>query len=201
MMTIEQSFARRRQAMTMTSAAEAKLDARIRPEITALRSRTPYPGRRPAATTDVTAQPEAAAGQPVAVAGRPEAVAGRPEAVSPPRRARPAPAASSRTPVRLTRRGRIVVGTIAVIGTAAVASLIWLAVTGQAQASGYTGPGAPVRNSMLKVVVRPGQTLWSIAVDADPASDPRAVIPQIMDINSLPGSNIMPGQVLWVPKG
>ena len=31
--------------MGMTSAAEAKLDARIRPEIAVLRARTPYPGR------------------------------------------------------------------------------------------------------------------------------------------------------------
>ncbi len=165
--------------MAMTSAAEAKLDARIRPEITALRARTPYPRRSSPATTDA---------------------AGQPEAVAPVPRAPEAPAVTRRTPVRLTRRGRIVVGTIAVIGTAAVASLIWLAISGQAQASGYAGPGTPARDSMLRVLVRPGESLWSIAVHADPSTDPRAIIPQIMDINSLPDTAIRAGQVLWVPK-
>ena len=53
---------------------------------------------------------------------------------------------------------------------------------------------------MLRVVVRPGDTMWSIAVRADPAADPRAVIQQIVEDNGLTGTAIQVGQVLWVPR-
>jgi len=84
---------------------------------------------------------------------------------------------------------------------AATAALIWLAVAGQAQAASHVGPGGPVGHSMLRVVVRPGQTLWSIATKADPAADPRAVIQEIIDDNTLTGTAVQTGQVLWVPRG
>jgi LysM repeat protein len=53
---------------------------------------------------------------------------------------------------------------------------------------------------MLRVVVRPGQTLWSIATKADPSADPRVVIQQIIDDNALSGTTVSAGQVLWVPR-
>jgi len=53
---------------------------------------------------------------------------------------------------------------------------------------------------MLRVVVRPGDTLWSIAAKADPTADPRIVIQQIVDDNALSGTAISVGQVLWVPR-
>jgi hypothetical protein len=109
-------------------------------------------------------------------------------------------AGTRRTPVRLTRRGRIVVGTLAGIAVAAAASVIWLAVAGQAQASSHAGAAVPFRSSMVRVVVRPGQTLWEIAEKADPSADPRTIVPQIVTINSLPGTGIDVGQVLWVPR-
>jgi hypothetical protein len=83
----------------------------------------------------------------------------------------------------------------------AVASLIGLAVAGQAQASSHGGPARPWRAGMARVVVRPGQTLWGIAAQADPGADPRSIIPQIITINSLRGTSISVGQVLWVPRG
>ena len=48
--------------MGMTSAAEANLDARVRPQIVAMRSRTPYPRRRPveAAQPQAASEPEQA---------------------------------------------------------------------------------------------------------------------------------------------
>jgi len=51
------------------------------------------------------------------------------------------------------------------------------------------------------VVVHPGQTLWSIASHAEPTADPRVVMQQIIDLNALRGTNIEPGQHLWVPRG
>jgi len=51
------------------------------------------------------------------------------------------------------------------------------------------------------VVVHPGQTLWSIASQAEPTADPRVVMQQIIDLNALRGTSIEPGQRLWVPRG
>jgi nucleoid-associated protein YgaU len=167
--------------MNMTSPAEAKLDARVRPQIIELRARTPYPKRRSA--DDAVPPP------PAPAPARP----GRP--------GRPGSPLRSNPPLRLTRRGRFVVGALAAIGAAAIASLIWLAITGQAQASSSVRPGTPATSSVRRVVVKPGQTLWGIASQADPAADPRAVIGEIMDLNALRGTSIDVGQVLWVPKG
>jgi LysM repeat protein len=159
--------------MSMTSAAEAKLDARVRPQITELRSRTPYPKRR--SDTESPAQQLAAA---------------------PSRAAR----STRRAPIRLTRRGRIVVWTLVGIAVAGVAGLIWLAVAGQAQASGQAGPARLAGSGVARVVVRSGQTLWGIAAQVDPGSDPRVIIPQIVELNSLSSTAIGVGQVLWVPR-
>jgi len=81
-----------------------------------------------------------------------------------------------------------------------VAALVWLAVAGRAQAADRVGSGRAVNHEMLRVVVRPGDTMWDIAVRADPAADPRAVIQQIIDDNGLTGTAILAGQVLWVPR-
>jgi LysM repeat protein len=51
------------------------------------------------------------------------------------------------------------------------------------------------------VVVRPGQTLWSIAARAEPTADPRAVIQQIMEVNAISSPDVQPGELLWVPRG
>src|SRR5258708_3104337 len=163
----------------MTSAAEAKLDARIRPDIAVMRSRTPYPKRHPPASasageaghvpssSSVEGGANAATGQSAsaalaavaddtvagdtvagdAVAGdtvapdltRPDVVkldagpqgagqsagvragaaapaVGRP-LVARPRSARPVTsgAAARPTPIRLTRRGRVVIGILVAI--------------------------------------------------------------------------------------
>lgn len=255
--------------MGITSAAEAKLDARIRPEIAVLRSRTSYPKRaraqaarrpalavlpggadvrepaaRPVRDTDAPAGPalDAAVVKDATTAARPvvrkaavrparagEAVSG-PEAVSrppgPEAIGKPAgPGASSRAAaggqrpggapervsgirapaagrIRLTRRGRVVVGALLALAVAGLAALIWLAIAGQAEAAGPggLGTGSGAGRSMLRVVVRPGETLWSIAVRTDPAADPRVVIQEIMDDNALRGTAIQAGQVLWVPR-
>ena len=103
-------------------------------------------------------------------------------------------------PVRLTRRGRFVVGLLAGLAIASAAALIWLAATGQAQAASKMAPVPAGGHGMLRVVVRPGQTLWSIAEKADPAADPRMVIQQIVDDNALSGTSVNAGQVLWVPR-
>jgi len=188
--------------MGMTSAAEAKLDARIRPDITILRSRTPYPRRhRPA----LAILPGGADLPGAAESGRPPRAGQAGEVATVPRpdagaAARTTRSAAQPQPIRLTRRGRIVIGALVAIAVAGVAALVWLAVAGRAQAAGHVRPGSPAVHSMLRVVVRPGDTLWSIAAKADPTADPRIVIQQIVDDNALSGTAISGGQVLWVPR-
>ncbi len=92
------------------------------------------------------------------------------------------------------------VGALVAIAVAGVAALIWLAVAGRADAANHVRPGGSAAGTMVRVVVRPGQTLWSIAATADPTADPRIVIQQIVDDNALGGTGIRAGQVLWVPR-
>jgi LysM repeat protein len=84
---------------------------------------------------------------------------------------------------------------------AAVAITIWFAVAGQAEASSHVGPRVPASESVWRVVVRPGDTLWAIATKAAPSADPRATIGEILDLNSLTSTAVRVGQVLLVPKG
>ncbi|HUD36399.1 MAG TPA: LysM peptidoglycan-binding domain-containing protein [Streptosporangiaceae bacterium] len=181
--------------MGMTGAAEAKMDVGAVKLVTGAASL----GNDAAGRGRGSGRPESSAG-PLSVA-LPDGVVylRRGRGASGPVAGGPA-AATRRTPVRLTRRGRIVVGTLVGITAAAAASVIWLAVAGQAQASSHAGAAVPLRSSMVRVVVRPGQTLWEIAEKADPSADPRTIVPQIVTINSLPGTGIDVGQVLWVPR-
>jgi nucleoid-associated protein YgaU len=188
--------------MGIPSAAEAKLDARIRPDIAVLRSVTPYPRRhRPALTLDGGIDRGQAAAPAGAETTKPMqaqvANVMRPTAGT---RTPAGPAATAAGPVRLTRRGKTVLWYLAMVTAASAAVLIWLAVAGRAQATQEVGPGAAGSRGMLRVVVHPGQTLWSIAVRADPAADPRVVVQQIIDDNALRGTALQAGQVLWVPR-
>ena len=100
--------------------------------------------------------------------------------------------------MRLTRRGRVVVTAAAALLIAALS----LGLAGAAQAGGHAAPGAPPgRAAFTQVVVRPGQTLWTIAQSSDPDADTRVVVQQIIQMNSLTGHTVLPGETLWVPKG
>jgi hypothetical protein len=106
-----------------------------------------------------------------------------------------------RNTVRLTRRGRIVVAVLLTTVSLSLVVLAWLAIAARAaQAADGGQPGAVYQN-LTSVVVHPGQTLWSIASQAEPNADPRVVIQQIIDINALRGTSVEPGQRLWVPHG
>jgi len=116
-------------------------------------------------------------------------------------RAREARLAPPRSTVRLTRRGRVVVAILLAAASLLLAALAWMAIAARAQAADSgTPPGAVYRN-LTSVVVHPGQTLWSIASQAEPSADPRVVMQEIIDLNALQGSSVEPGQRLWVPHG
>jgi len=118
-----------------------------------------------------------------------------------PAAARPAPlgpAPLGPAPLRLTRRGRIVVGFVAVVLATVALTIVSMSLS-SAQAADHGRAGAGYQG-MRQVVVQPGQTLWSIASQAEPSADPRQVIAEIMSANSLTSSNVQAGELLWVPR-
>jgi hypothetical protein len=88
-------------------------------------------------------------------------------------------------PLRLTRRGYVV---LSVVGVVLTAGVIWLA-----RASAPSA--APVRDVGV-VTVSEGDTLWSIASHIAPQRDPRTVVATLERINHLAGPLLQPGQVL-----
>src|SRR5689334_23619017 len=99
-------------------------------------------------------------------------------------------------PLRLTRRGRVVVALTAAL----LVTLVSLLLAGVAQATNDGPSPRAARENLVQVIVRPGQSLWSVAESADPDQDTRAVIQQIIDLNSLNGDTVFAGQQLWVPR-
>jgi hypothetical protein len=155
-----------------------------------VRSRRPLPtspiparGRprsQPAPVPSRTEQQEPSRGAPVwSKAGAPS--------VSPPARR---PAGSS---LRLTTRGRVVIVAILVAPLLLMLSLLF-----RSQVDASSDPAAP--RPYPVIVVQPGDTLWTIADRVAPDRDPRAVIHQIREINSLPSASIRAGQRLAVPS-
>lgn len=101
-----------------------------------------------------------------------------------------------RAPIRLTRRGRVVLVLFA--ATVTLVSL-WLTVGPGAVAGGretHADPSKPPRT----VTVEPGDTLWKIAASAEPGTDPRLVVQRIIDLNGMGGDpTVQPGQELRLP--
>ena len=102
--------------------------------------------------------------------------------------------------LRLTRRGRTVLACFVVTVLTAAVMLLWLTVPGGARAASHAQRPVSAYQGLTRVMVRPGQTLWSIASRAEPAADPRIVIQQIIEVNALSGTVIQPGETLWVPR-
>ncbi|MGY2003973.1 LysM peptidoglycan-binding domain-containing protein [Blastococcus sp. SYSU DS1024] len=94
-------------------------------------------------------------------------------------------------PLRLTARGRrllVVLALLLAVGALAVGE----AVLGEA------GGGLELMGT-TKVIVEPGDTLWSIAGAAADGRDVRDVVVDIQRLNGLDTAAITPGQVLVLP--
>jgi hypothetical protein len=100
------------------------------------------------------------------------------------------------SPLRLTRRGRIVVAVMAALLVAGLS----LIVAGAAQATSHSAAPRATGANLLRVIVLPGQSLWSVAETADPDADTRLVIQQITQLNGLTSDTVFAGQRLWVPR-
>lgn len=108
-----------------------------------------------------------------------------------PARPRSLAAVPSTSRVRLTRRGRLVVLLVLSI-------LLLVAFSVGRVSSRADGPGRA--RPVPTVVVRAGDTLWSIARRAAPGQDPRVVVARIVSANRLDGATVLVGQRLAVPR-
>jgi hypothetical protein len=96
-------------------------------------------------------------------------------------------------PLRLTRRGRLVV-TLLLLG---LMLALFTVFSGYSAATGEAGEQLPTRT----VVVGEGDTLWAIASEVAGPGETREVVHEIQELNSLPGPELVEGQELAVPVG
>ncbi|WP_426311556.1 LysM peptidoglycan-binding domain-containing protein [Cellulosimicrobium sp. E-16] len=100
-----------------------------------------------------------------------------------------APGRAGERPLRLTRRGRVVLVLLAAV------VLLLAARVGVAVAS---GPGEPVEVRVH--VVAAGETLWELAQGvAAPGEDLRDVVSGLAELNGLSSSGLQAGQKILLP--
>ncbi|MGF2950437.1 LysM peptidoglycan-binding domain-containing protein [Microbacterium alcoholitolerans] len=104
------------------------------------------------------------------------------------------PLSAPSTRLRLTVRGRRVLATLAALPLAVGIAASALA-GGAALASGDQAAAA----AFDSVTVLPGDTLWSIAAEAAPGTDPRVVIEDIKRLNNLTSGAIQVGAAISIP--
>ncbi|MCO4252836.1 LysM peptidoglycan-binding domain-containing protein [Pseudarthrobacter raffinosi] len=100
-------------------------------------------------------------------------------------------------PLRLTRRGRIVLIGIPLVILAAI--LLSLAGFLNAPAKAADSAADLSLTPTVSVTVQAGQSLWAIASTVAPERDPRDVIADIAQLNNLSAGGVVPGQQLFVP--
>jgi len=103
----------------------------------------------------------------------------------------------SMPPLRLTRRGKVVLIGIPLVLVAAL--LLFLAgfLTAPAKAADNTSDLA--LTPTVSVTVQSGQSLWAIAGTVAPERDTRDVVADIVQLNNLSSGVVVPGQQLFVP--
>ena len=102
-------------------------------------------------------------------------------------------------PLRLTRRGRIVLIGIPLVLLAAL--LLSLAGFFNSPAKASDSAAELQTTSAVTVTVQPGQSLWGIAATVAPERDARDVVADIVQLNNLSAGAVFPGQQLFVPAG
>ena len=111
-------------------------------------------------------------------------------------------------PLRLTRRGRAVLLGLFVL-LSSLASAVLFTTASRADDPRAVGPAPTVVVQLVAagpvepaptVVVRPGDTLWSIAERSVPRLDRRAAIAGIRRLNGIEGHVVHPGDILRLPR-
>jgi hypothetical protein len=104
------------------------------------------------------------------------------------------PAAAPAGPrLRLTKRGRSVLTTLAALPLVIAAFVV--ALNGGGATASLDGSDV----AFQFVTVESGQSLWQIAESIAPASDPRDVIFEIIRLNGLQSPDVLAGEELAIP--
>jgi len=98
-----------------------------------------------------------------------------------------------RTRLRLTRRGRFVITTLAAIPLLLVVALAVLN-GGQASAGNTQG-----NVHFDTVTIQPGETLWQLAEETAPNADPRDFVQDVISLNALDGAGLQAGEQIAIP--
>ncbi len=94
--------------------------------------------------------------------------------------------------IRLTRRGKLVIFSVALAIIAVMVVLFG--------SSSLAGDQAGALPETTSVTVLPGNTLWEIAADANPNGDIRSTVDDILRLNSLPNASALQmGSEIAVP--
>jgi len=101
----------------------------------------------------------------------------------------PSPA-SVAAPLRLTRRGVVVLAGLVAALAIGLVGIAWASAPG-ASGAGSVGSAAPAN-----VSVEQGDSLWSIAARVAPNTDPRVEVERLQQLNHLTGVDLQPGQML-----
>ena len=102
-------------------------------------------------------------------------------------------------PWRLTRRGRVAAVLAAVLVAVAILSVVQVAGATKSTSANQVALVAAQQQSDT-VVVKPGDTLWSIASREMPNRDPREAVVALREANGIDGGEIAAGQRLHLPR-
>jgi hypothetical protein len=95
--------------------------------------------------------------------------------------------------LRLTRRGRLVIGVLSTL-------FLLLVVLFSGRLTADAGTSALEQGVATGViVVQPGENLWQIAKAVAPQADPRETVTAIRELNGLGDSTVVAGQSIVVP--
>ena len=102
---------------------------------------------------------------------------------------------NSQSPVRLTPRGR------ALARLAVVTSLSVLLLAGFSLFSGATAGSKDSVSTTpyVKITVKPGESLWSIAANLSGSGDRRDLVDELIEVNRLTSPEVVAGQKIYIP--
>ncbi len=95
--------------------------------------------------------------------------------------------------LRITRRGRVVLGLLIAVPLAVGALFAGFG------AMGATATQTSSTDHFSYVSVQPGESLWQLAETVAPNADPRDVVADIVKLNDLGSGEIQPGQRIAIP--
>jgi hypothetical protein len=102
---------------------------------------------------------------------------------------------NSQSQLRLTPRGR------AIARLAVVSSLSILLLAGFSLFSGASAGSSDSVSTTpyMKITVKPGETLWSIASNLSGSGDRRDLVDELIEVNRLKSPELVAGQKIYIP--